>query len=69
MANPYKKKTIDLTLTPGKARQLDDALTLIESHVGLAADLQRQLSPEKWEALLARSPVLRRFLAIAEGFR
>ena len=57
---------VSLTLTPGKLEQLETAMDNIEEHVGKVADVWPRASNETKRAVLERSPILSRFIALAE---
>jgi len=63
------KPVRSLKLTPGKAKQLMTALDDIEAHVGNVADIWAQVPRGQRDRLLAASPALARFLALAERMR
>ena len=61
------KSKVSLKLTPGKLGQLESAMDLVEEHVGKVSGVWQMVSLEQRQAVLERSPILSRFLALAEG--
>jgi len=61
-----QKSKVSLKLTPGKLQQLELAMDAVEEHVGKLAGIWREVSAETKQAVLDRSPILSRFLALAE---
>jgi len=53
-------------LTPGKLQQLESAMDAVEEHVGKVAGVWSMATPEQQRAVLERSPILSRFLTLAE---
>lgn len=51
-----------LKLTPGRERQIDDALALLEAHCGAALAAWGSLTQRQRDDLLAHSPRLARLL-------
>jgi len=60
------KSKVSLKLTPGKLQQLASAMDAVEEHVGKVAGVWQMASEETKRAVLERSPILSRFLALAE---
>ena len=60
------KSKVSLKLTPGKLKQLESAMDAVEEHVGKVVGVWREVSEETKRAVLERSPILSRFLALAE---
>ncbi len=58
-----------LKLTPGKVKALNSALDTIEAHIIPAADIWATMPEKQRHELLAHSPVLARFIALAEKVR
>ena len=65
-ATKEAKKQVSLKLTPGKLKQLESAMGEIEEHVGKLAGVWSSATSKQQQAVLERSPVLSRFLALAE---
>lgn len=63
------KRSVSLKLTPGKLKQLESAMDAVEEHVGKVAGVWSMATAEQQQAVLDRSPILSRFLALAERLR
>ena len=61
-----QKSKVSLKLTPGKLKQLESAMDAVEEHVGKVAGVWQMVSEETKQAVLDRSPILSRFLTLAE---
>jgi len=59
-------KTISLKLTPSKLKQLESAMDLLEEHIGKVAGVWPQVSSKQKQAVMEKSPILSRFVALAE---
>lgn len=63
------KRNVSLKLTPGKLKQLETAMTDLEEHIGKLNGVWSLASPEQQQTVLERSPILSRFLVLAEQVR
>lgn len=61
------KKRISIKPTPGKARQLSDALTLLEQHYAPLVAEWPHLTEWQRDAVRADSPLLVRLVELARG--
>jgi hypothetical protein len=57
-------KPINAKLTPGKSKQLLDAVAGLAPHLQTLLPIYLQATPARREALLAHSPVLAEFVAL-----
>jgi len=64
--NSKAKKQVSLKLTPGKLRQLESAMDDVEEHIGKVAGVWSLATAEQQREVLERSPILSRFLVLAE---
>jgi len=60
-------ENVDLKLAPARLKQLELAMTAIEEHVGKLSGVWQEVSPETKRAVMERSPILSRFLTLAEN--
>jgi len=63
---PEAKKQVSLKLTPGKLKQLESAMDAMEEHIGKLAGVWSLATAEQQRAVLECSPILSRFVALAE---
>jgi len=60
-------ENVDLKLAPARLKQLELAMTAIEEHVGKLSGVWREVSEETKRTVTERSPILSRFLTLAEN--
>ena len=65
--SPSYRKQASLKLTPGKLKQLESAMDAIEEHIGKVSGVWGLATERQRRTVLERSPILSRFLALAEG--
>lgn len=53
-----------MKLTPGKQKQIDSAIVLLQEHYGAVLAVWGQLTAEQREAALAHSPLLAKLMAL-----
>lgn len=68
MAQSSNKQRRSIKIAPGEQTKLWRALGEIEAHIGIAADIWHQLTPDQQTELRANSPILNRFLELKERF-
>ena len=68
MPNPRTPRK-SIKLTPGKAKQVEEALTLLAAHYGEVIALWPQLTAEQRQGVLAHSPLLAKLAALTAPLR
>ena len=60
-----KRRRAPCKLTPGKARQIEGVLALLEQHYGQVLEAWPSLTGEQRQEVLAHSPLLARLIMLA----
>jgi len=69
MDTSSKKRKKSIKLTPGKRKQVEEALTLLAEHYGSLLASWNELQREQRDEVLVHSPLLTGLVALTEPLR